>query len=62
MITRIIAGVVVEDDDLEQASGSVGADDEGPPVAGDESIGLRTAWVMSSSGTPCLRKLSAIST
>jgi hypothetical protein len=58
---RIFVRIVVEDD-LEQSTRSIRADDEIPPFAGTIRSGFRTAWLMSSSRTPCLRALSAIST
>ena len=58
----LLLGVIVEDHDLEQPAGAVRSNDEIPPDAWDDSYGVFDGCCMSSSRTPCLRALSAIST
>ena len=54
--------VVVENDDLKEPAGPVATDVEVTVALAHYAMALRTACSMSSSATPCLRALSAIST
>jgi hypothetical protein len=59
---RLFLRVVVEDHNLQEPPGPIRPDDEIPPVAATTRTGCLMACCMSSSWTPCLRALSAIST